>query len=56
MLWTPVYELALGITITKAHSPIFLAREICFLSALHCLDALPDTLTGFLPNEAPIGS
>ena len=55
MLWAPLYELALGIAITKAHSPIFLAHEICSLSAL-CSDVSSNTLTSFLSDEAPIGS
>ena len=57
MLWVPAYELVLCIMMTKAHLPSFLARVICSLSALCCLDiAFSDTLTGFLPNEAPMVS
>ena len=56
MLWVPVYRsvLRLCIMMAKAYLPSFLAREICSISALDVV--FSDTLTGFLPNEAPMVS
>ena len=56
MLWVPVYRsvLRLCIIMAKAYLPSFLAREICSISALDVV--FSDTLTGFLPNEAPMVS